>query len=127
MKLGLPRSSKSYVTSWPAADVAWRSHENFGDWGTVRVMLTVQEARERLATIVDQLEALRLQVLGLQGCLPEPEAEKVRMQDVVDDEADPVTVLRALIDCTLNDSIEPALRSLRGILRYTEGNDQLDR
>jgi hypothetical protein len=75
------------------------------------------EARGHLHRILDQLESIRWQLLGIQRGLSEPAAE-VRL-DREDDETDPVTELRSTIECVLNDDIRPALEDLRDALAST--------
>jgi hypothetical protein len=75
-------------------------------------------ARSQLQAVADELEALQLTMLGIQGTLPEPAAEAVRLLDV--EVMDAATELRAVIGCVLNDYIGPAMRDLRDALTATE-------
>jgi ubiquinone biosynthesis protein UbiJ len=75
-------------------------------------------ARRQLRKVADQLETLQLTLLGIQGSLPEPLAESVKLLDV--EEMDAATELRAVIGCVLNDYIGPAMRDLRDALAETE-------
>jgi hypothetical protein len=69
--------------------------------------LTDRKAREHLQKVLGQLEALRWQLVGIELSLPEPLAERVRLQDL-EDEMDAVTELRTVIHCVLEDAIRPA-------------------
>jgi hypothetical protein len=77
--------------------------------------MSLAEAREHVRRILDQLEAVRCHLLGIQLSLPEPTAERVRLADVAD-ELDAVTELRTTIACILDDDLRPALADLRGLL-----------
>lgn len=79
----------------------------------------VVAARRLLRKIADELETLQLTMLGIQGTLPEPPAESVKLLDV--EVMDAATELRAVIGCVLNDYIGPAMRDLRDALAATEG------
>jgi hypothetical protein len=75
-------------------------------------------ARKQLRKVADELETLQLTLLGIQGSLPEPPAESVKLLDV--EGMDAATELRAVIGCVLNDYIGPAMRDLRDALAETE-------
>ena len=77
--------------------------------------LTLAEAREHLQKVLGQLEALRWQLVGIELSLPEPPAERVRLQDL-EDEMDAVTELRTVIHCVLEDAIRPARQDLQDVL-----------
>jgi hypothetical protein len=79
---------------------------------------TLAEARRHLHKVLDQLEAVRWQLLGIRQSLPEPTAERVRIADV-SDEPDAVTELRTTIDCVLEDDLRPALQDLQDALAST--------
>ncbi len=64
--------------------------------------MTEAEAREQLRDIAAELGAIRVRLLGIHAGLP-AEAEEER---------DVVTV-RSVIECVLNDSLEPAIRDLQ--------------
>ena len=81
--------------------------------------VTLAEARKQLREVADELEALRFRLLGIQGSLPEPSAEKVRFEEL--DGMDAATELRAVIGCVLNDFIGSAIRDLRDAVTETEG------
>ena len=82
-------------------------------------MTALAAARRQLLEVADQLETIQLTMLGIQGTLPEPAAESIRLLDV--DEMDGATELRAVVGCVLNDYIGPAMRDLRDALAATEG------
>jgi hypothetical protein len=79
---------------------------------------TVAEARRHLHRVLEQLEAVRWQLLGIRQSLPEPSAERVRQADV-NDEPDAATELRTTIDCVLEDDLKPALKDLQEALAST--------
>ena len=76
-------------------------------------------ARKQIGEVADQLEALQFQLLGIQGSLPEPAAEIVRLLEM--ESLDPATELRAVIGCVLADWIGPAIRDLRDVVEETGG------
>ena len=67
--------------------------------------LTEAEAGAQLRDIGPELESIRLRLLGIHEGLPAPEAGE-------EEEEDRVT-LRSVIECVLNDSLEPAIHDLR--------------
>lgn len=73
------------------------------------------KAREQVRRILDQLEAVRWQLLGIKLILPEPSAEHVRLLDVAD-VMDATTELRTVIHCVLEDCIRPAVEDLNDAL-----------
>jgi hypothetical protein len=73
------------------------------------------EARRHLHRVLEQLEVVRWQLLGIRQSLPEPPAERVRQADV-SDEPDSATELRTTIDCVLEDDLKPALQDLQEAL-----------
>jgi hypothetical protein len=75
-------------------------------------------AQRQLHKVEDGLETLQLTMLGIQGTLPEPAAEPVRLMDV--EGMDAAMELRAVIGCLLKDYIGPALRDLRKALAESE-------
>lgn len=77
------------------------------------------DARRRLQRVEGGLEILQLTMLGIQGTLPEPAAEPVRLLDV--ESMDAAMELRAVIACVLQDYIDPAIRDLRDALVVTQG------
>lgn len=76
---------------------------------------TFAEARRQLHRVLEQLEAVRWQLLGIRQSLPELPAERVRQADV-SDEPDAATELRTTIDCVLEDDLKPALQDLQEAL-----------
>lgn len=74
---------------------------------------TLAEGRRHLRRVLDQLEALRWQLIGIKLSLPEP-AERA-LEDV-SDEWDAVTELRTVIECVLDDDLRPAFQDLRKAL-----------
>ena len=84
---------------------------------------TFVEARRGLQRVVEQLESVRLQLLGIRQSLPEPAAEGVRLLDM-SEEIDPVSELRTTIACVLDDDIRPALDDLREALATTASDKE---
>lgn len=81
--------------------------------------VTLTEGRQQLERVVDQLEAVRLQLLGILSGLPEPPEEAAGLEDV-GEEPDAATELRTTISCVLDDAIRPALQDLREVLASME-------
>jgi len=68
--------------------------------------------KRHLPRILEQLESIRWQLIGVTHSLPEPPAE---LEDGAD-ELDAATKLRNTIECVLADEVEPALADLRRAL-----------
>jgi hypothetical protein len=79
---------------------------------------TLAEARRHLQRVMEQLETVCWQLLGIRQSLPEPTAERDRLADV-SDEPDAVMELRTTIDCVLEDDLKPALQDLQDALAST--------
>lgn len=77
---------------------------------------TLAEGRRHLRRVLDQMESLWWQLLGIKLSLPEP-PEKA-LEDM-SDEWDAVTELRTVIECVLDDDLRPAFEDLRKALRRT--------
>jgi hypothetical protein len=71
----------------------------------------VEEARKQLRDVAAELEALAYRLLGVHASLPESAAERVLLLDA--DEMGPAAEVRALIECVLNDWLQPAVHALR--------------
>ena len=84
---------------------------------------TLVEEKRHLRRILDQLESVNWQLIGVKKSLPESLAERVRHEDM-SDEMDAATELRTVIDCVLDDSIRPALQDLRGVLANTDDEEE---
>jgi len=89
-----------------------------GEWIVTGLERTFVEARRHLQRVVEQLESVQLQLLGIRQTLPEPAAEGVRHLDMTE-ESEPTTELRTTIACVLDDDIRPALADLRDVLATT--------
>ena len=74
------------------------------------------EARRHLRRVLEQMEALWWQLLGIQLSLAE--SPEKALEDV-SDEWDAVTELRTVIECVLDDDLRPAFEDLRKVLRKT--------
>jgi len=75
---------------------------------------TLARARKHLRRVLGELESVQLQLVGIQISLSHPVGEGMSLEE--SDETDPLTELEATIACVLNDSIQPALEDLRGVL-----------
>lgn len=75
---------------------------------------TLAEGKRHLRRVLEQMEGVRWQLLGIKLSLPEPPPEK-SLEDVSDD-WDAVTELRTIIECVLDDDLRPALEDLRKAL-----------
>jgi hypothetical protein len=73
-------------------------------------------AQAALRRIVEQLNALRLELLGVHVSLPVPPQETAML--LGEEEMDVSTEVRSIIECVLNDSIEPAIRDLQAAAAY---------
>ena len=67
-------------------------------------------ARKRLLDIIQELDAVQLQLLGVQASLPPGPMELDRFLEM--EGADAATGIRAAIACVLRDYLEPAIRDL---------------
>lgn len=74
--------------------------------------MTLAEGKRHVRRVVEQMETVYCELLGVESGLPEPLGERVRLEDVTDAAAD----LRTVIRCVLEDSLRPALEDLRGAL-----------
>ena len=81
------------------------------------------EGRRHLPRVLEQLEAVRWQLIGIKLSLSEPSEELVRVEDV-SDEMDALTELRTTIECVLNDGLRPALKDLRNALVSLEAKEE---
>jgi hypothetical protein len=73
-------------------------------------------AQAELHHIVDRLTAIRAQLRQIAESLAAgPEAEASSLDE---DEMDVTTEVRSIIECVLNDSIQPAIRDLRVAAAY---------
>ena len=77
----------------------------------------LRAARRDVLKIADELEAITLRLRGAQAGLPEPVEEVVRLLDI--EKLDPLTEMRAVIDCVIGDQLVPAIRDLRNGAKET--------
>jgi hypothetical protein len=75
-------------------------------------------ARAQLLEIERELEAIRFRLLGVQATLPPAPMELVPLLE--EETMDASAQIRAVIRCVLQDSIEPAMRDLRGLAALPE-------
>jgi hypothetical protein len=71
--------------------------------------------RKHVLRVVEQLEAVHWQLVGIKLSLKSREAE-TQPEDDLGDEMDAATELRVTIECVLEDDIRPALQDLRDVL-----------
>lgn len=68
------------------------------------------EAQEELKRIVEELEAIQARLTGLHESLPVSPGETAMLEG--EEEMDVATEMRSIIECVLNDGIQPAIRDL---------------
>ena len=73
-------------------------------------------AQAELRTMVVELEALRSRLAEVHDRLPVPAEETAML--VGEKEMDVATEVRSVIECVLNDSLEPAIRDLAAAASY---------
>jgi hypothetical protein len=74
-------------------------------------MEEIKAAQEQLRGIVRDLEDIQARLLAVrEGVPPSPSEEE--------DQVDPATEIRTVVECVLQDSIGPAIRDLRDAARY---------
>ncbi len=74
--------------------------------------MTLAEGKRHVRRVVDQIETVCCELLGIESRLPEPPGERVRLEEV----SGAATDLRTVIRCVLEDSLRPALRDLQEAL-----------
>lgn len=79
--------------------------------------VTLSEAKQQVSRVVDQLEAVHWQLVGIALSLPETAAANP-MEDL-DGEPRAEVELRRVIECVLADRIRVALGDLRSVLPST--------
>ena len=77
------------------------------------VQKTLAEGKRQVRRVLDQMEVIWWQMMGIKLSLPEPPEGAL---DDVSDDWDGVTELRTVIECVLNDDLRPALEDLRKVL-----------
>lgn len=75
--------------------------------------MSLVEARSQVRRVVDQLEAVRLQLMGLSLSLPKPPAEGPEDDSAGESEA--LRDFRATLECVLVDDIRPAIEDLQAV------------
>jgi len=73
-------------------------------------MNEVDQARTQLRRVVETLEAIRSQLLGLQASIP-PTGQETSPEDL-EGEPDALTALRAALAGALHDRLEPLIQEL---------------
>jgi len=79
-------------------------------------------AQAELKAIAAGLESLRSRLMEVHATLPVPVLEPAMLVGEV--EMDVSTELRSVIECVLNDGIEPAIRDLRTAAAYIPANEE---
>ena len=75
--------------------------------------MTDVEAQAEIRKIVRALKPLKFRLLGVAASLPPSPAETSPLPDV--EPAGLGTHLRAVVECVVNDSLDPAIRDLDGV------------
>jgi hypothetical protein len=75
-----------------------------------------EAARAELRGIVEELDGLRARLVDLHGQLPVPAEESAMLAGEL--EMDFPTEVRSVIECVLNDSLQPAIRDLAAAASY---------
>ncbi len=73
-------------------------------------------AQAELQRIVEELDAIRSRLLAMHAKLPVPAEETAML--LGEKEMDVATEVRSIIECVLNDSIQPAIRDLAAAASY---------
>jgi len=87
-----------------------RRPDRLREEGGLPVMKATAGARAQLLEIKRQLEAIRFRLLGVQASLPPAPAELVPLLE--EENMDAAAQIRAVVQCVLHDSIEPAIQDL---------------
>jgi len=80
-------------------------------------MSAEKAAQGQLREVIRDLEAIKFRLVGVRESLPPSSAEAVRLLDVEPEGADLATEIRTVIQCVLNDSLEPLIGDLRDVAR----------
>jgi len=73
-------------------------------------------AQRALREIVARLESVRVQLLNIYASLPMPPEETATLAGEA--AMDVATEVRSVIECILNDNLQPAIRDLQALTRY---------
>ena len=79
--------------------------------------IVLAEGRQHVRRVLEQLEAIRWQLIGITLTLPEPFAGEV--QQDISEELDAVSELRTTLECVVEDGIGKAIKDLKGALAST--------
>lgn len=79
-------------------------------------MSQVEGLRKGLRDVVRDLREARRRLLELHGSIPPPEP----FRNEQDDEPDPLSEMRAVIECCLRDCLEPLIHDLTAAAEYPE-------
>jgi hypothetical protein len=101
---------------WRLGDLPFRREE--------REFMTEAEAaaQEQLREIAADLKTIRFRLEELKGSLPVPTQEEAMLLGEMD--MDVSTEMRSVIECVLNDNIDPAIRGLLAAADYVPGEDE---
>jgi hypothetical protein len=84
--------------------------------------VTPAEAKKHLRRLLEDIEKVRWQLIGIEKSLYDPFTEPARHEDM-SDELDEATELRTVIACVLEDSIRTAIQDLRDALASLEDEE----
>ena len=73
-------------------------------------MTDVEAAQAEIREILRALKPLKFRLLGVAASLPPSSAETSPLLDV--EPRDPRTEIRSVVECVVNDSVDPAIRDL---------------
>jgi hypothetical protein len=76
-------------------------------------MNEIEAAQEQLRKIVRELKPLKARLLEVVASLPPSPAEISPLPDV--EQTDPKTEIRSVVECVVNDSLDPAIRDLEDV------------
>jgi hypothetical protein len=78
-------------------------------------MSELDQAKTQLRRVVETLEAIRSQLLGLQASIP-PTLQETSLEDL-EGEPDAPTAIRAALANALRDRLEPLIKDLKAVAK----------
>ena len=85
-------------------------------------MTDVEAARAEIREILRALKPLKFRLLGVAASLPPSLAETAPLLDV--EPADLSTEIRSVVECVVNDSLDPAIRDLDEVAVAVAGPEE---
>ncbi|HKI02937.1 MAG TPA: hypothetical protein VKK31_13260 [Thermoanaerobaculia bacterium] len=82
--------------------------------------VTLAEAGQQVARVVEHLETVRWELLGIALSLRELPDDQSPDEQALDEQAAAEAELRGALECVLTDRIQPALGALRALLHPDE-------